>query len=150
MATCQVRPSRARRAGAEAAEGPAWPSFRLWPCGDWGRRPPPPPYKKPRAPAGRAAGGGTGAPRSQARRAPPVAAAAAARASGRARMGRYSGKTCRLLFMLVLTVAFFVAELVSGYLGIIALLSDSFNMLSDLISLCVGLSAGYIARRPRG
>ncbi|XP_033053583.1 zinc transporter 10 isoform X1 [Trachypithecus francoisi] len=66
-------------------------------------------------------------------------------------MGRYSGKTCRLLFMLVLTVAFFVAELVSGYLGnSIALLSDSFNMLSDLISLCVGLSAGYIARRPTG
>ncbi|KAM4862151.1 calcium/manganese antiporter SLC30A10 isoform 1-T1 [Thomomys bottae] len=65
-------------------------------------------------------------------------------------MGRYSGKTCRLLFMLVLTVVFFVAELVSGYLGnSIALLSDSFNMLSDLISLCVGLSAGYIARRPR-
>ncbi|XP_026373098.2 zinc transporter 10 isoform X1 [Ursus maritimus] len=66
-------------------------------------------------------------------------------------MGRYSGKTCRLLFMLVLTVAFFVAELVSGYLGnSIALLSDSFNMLSDLISLCVGLGAGYVARRPRG
>ncbi|XP_070357573.1 calcium/manganese antiporter SLC30A10 isoform X1 [Equus asinus] len=66
-------------------------------------------------------------------------------------MGRYSGKTCRLLFMLVLTVAFFVAELVSGYLGnSIALISDSFNMLSDLISLCVGLTAGYIARRPSG
>ncbi|XP_029789264.1 zinc transporter 10 [Suricata suricatta] len=66
-------------------------------------------------------------------------------------MGRYSGKTCRLLFMLVLTVVFFVAELVSGYLGnSIALLSDSFNMLSDLISLCVGLGAGYVARRPRG
>lgn len=67
-------------------------------------------------------------------------------------MGRYSGKTCRLLFMLVLTAAFFVAELVSGYLGnSIALLSDSFNMLSDLISLCVGLGSGYIARRgPRG
>lgn len=65
-----------------------------------------------------------------------------------AEMGRYSGKTCRLLFMLVLTVAFFVAELVSGYLGnSIALLSDSFNMLSDLISLCVGLGSGYIARR---
>lgn len=65
-------------------------------------------------------------------------------------MGRYSGKTCRLLFMLVLTVGFFVAELVSGYLGnSIALLSDSFNMLSDLISLCVGLGSGYIARRQR-
>ncbi|XP_058389909.1 calcium/manganese antiporter SLC30A10 isoform X2 [Diceros bicornis minor] len=66
-------------------------------------------------------------------------------------MGRYSGKTCRLIFMLVLTVGFFVAELVSGYLGnSIALISDSFNMLSDLISLCVGLSSGYIARRLRG
>ncbi|XP_004578968.2 calcium/manganese antiporter SLC30A10 isoform X1 [Ochotona princeps] len=65
-------------------------------------------------------------------------------------MGRYSGKTCRLIFMLVLTVGFFVAELVSGYLGnSIALLSDSFNMLSDLISLCVGLGSGYIARRQR-
>ncbi|XP_036610371.1 zinc transporter 10 isoform X1 [Trichosurus vulpecula] len=63
-------------------------------------------------------------------------------------MGRYSGKTCRLIFMLVLTTGFFVAELVSGYLGnSIALISDSFNMLSDLISLCVGISAGYIARR---
>ncbi|KAK2081938.1 hypothetical protein P7K49_036137 [Saguinus oedipus] len=66
-------------------------------------------------------------------------------------MGRYSGKTCRLLFKLVLTVAFFMAELVSGYLGnSIALLSDSFNILSYLISLCVGLSASYIARRPTG
>ncbi|XP_068922115.1 calcium/manganese antiporter SLC30A10 isoform X1 [Petaurus breviceps papuanus] len=63
-------------------------------------------------------------------------------------MGRYSGKTCRLIFMLVLTTGFFVAELVSGYLGnSIALISDSFNMLSDLISLCVGISTGFIARR---
>ncbi|XP_027727574.1 zinc transporter 10 [Vombatus ursinus] len=63
-------------------------------------------------------------------------------------MGRYSGKTCRLIFMLVLTTGFFVAELVSGYLGnSIALISDSFNMLSDLISLCVGIGAGFIARR---
>ncbi|NWQ94539.1 ZNT10 protein, partial [Burhinus bistriatus] len=52
--------------------------------------------------------------------------------------------------MLVLTAGFFVAELVSGYLGnSIALVSDSFNMLSDLISLCVGLSTGRIARRSR-
>ncbi|XP_025847092.2 calcium/manganese antiporter SLC30A10 isoform X1 [Vulpes vulpes] len=66
-------------------------------------------------------------------------------------MGRYSGKTCRLLFMLVLTAAFFGAELVSGYLGnSIALLSDSFSMLSDLLSLCVGLGAGRVARRPGG
>ncbi|XP_074844710.1 calcium/manganese antiporter SLC30A10 [Carettochelys insculpta] len=65
-------------------------------------------------------------------------------------MGRYSGKTCRLLFMLLLTAGFFVAELVSGYLGnSIALVSDAFNMLSDLISLCVGLGTGRIARRAR-
>uniref|UniRef100_K7FSM1 Solute carrier family 30 member 10 n=1 Tax=Pelodiscus sinensis TaxID=13735 RepID=K7FSM1_PELSI len=65
-------------------------------------------------------------------------------------MGRYTGKTCRLIFMLVLTAGFFVAELVSGYLGnSIALVSDSFNMLSDLISLCVGIATGRIARRAR-
>ncbi|KAM4770861.1 calcium/manganese antiporter SLC30A10 [Rhinophrynus dorsalis] len=65
-----------------------------------------------------------------------------------AAMGRYTGKTCRLIFMLVLTVSFFVAELVSGYLGnSIALISDSFNMLSDLISLCVGITASRISRR---
>ncbi|XP_069708793.1 calcium/manganese antiporter SLC30A10 [Phaenicophaeus curvirostris] len=65
-------------------------------------------------------------------------------------MGRYSGKTCRLIFMLVLTAGFFVAELASGYAGnSIALVSDSFNMLSDLISLCVGISTGCVARRSR-
>uniref|UniRef100_A0A452IAT0 Uncharacterized protein n=1 Tax=Gopherus agassizii TaxID=38772 RepID=A0A452IAT0_9SAUR len=65
-------------------------------------------------------------------------------------MGRYSGKTCRLISMLVLTSGFFVAELVSGYLGnSIALVSDSFNMLSDLISLCVGIATGRISRRAR-
>ncbi|XP_036397585.1 zinc transporter 10 isoform X2 [Megalops cyprinoides] len=63
-------------------------------------------------------------------------------------MGRYSGKTCRLIFMLVLTVVFFVAEIVAGYMGnSIALVSDSFNMLSDLLSLCVGLTAARVSRR---
>ncbi|XP_053164896.1 zinc transporter 10 isoform X1 [Hemicordylus capensis] len=63
-------------------------------------------------------------------------------------MGRYTGKTCRLIFMLVLTAGFFVAEIVSGYLGnSIALVSDSFNMLSDVIALCVGISTGRISRR---
>lgn len=79
---------------------------------------------------------------------PPIPTLTCCGAQRAVEMGRYSGKTCRLLFMLVLTTAFFVAELVSGYLGnSIALLSDSFNMLSDLISLCVGLGSGYIARR---
>lgn len=64
-------------------------------------------------------------------------------------MGRYTGHTCRLIFMLVITVIFFVAEIVTGYLGnSLALVSDSFNMLSDTLSLCVGLAAGRLARRP--
>lgn len=63
-------------------------------------------------------------------------------------MGRYSGKTCRLILMLVITVIFFVAEIVAGYMGnSIALVSDSFNMLSDILSLCVGLTAARVARR---
>lgn len=50
--------------------------------------------------------------------------------------------------MLVITAIFFVAELVLGYLGnSISLLSDSFNMLSYLISLCLGLGSSYISRR---
>nr|XP_033791684.1 zinc transporter 10-like [Geotrypetes seraphini] len=65
-------------------------------------------------------------------------------------MGRYTGKSCRLIFMLALTGGFFVVELVSGYLGnSIALVSDSFSMLSDLISLCVGLTAARLSHRTR-
>lgn len=49
--------------------------------------------------------------------------------------------------MLVITFVFFVAELVSGYVGnSIALVSDSFNMLSDVISLCVGITAARVSR----
>ncbi|KAG9274888.1 zinc transporter 10-like [Astyanax mexicanus] len=63
-------------------------------------------------------------------------------------MGRYTGKTCRLIFMLVITVVFFVAEIVAGYAGnSIALVSDSFNMLSDMVSLCVGLMSARLSRR---
>ncbi|XP_072533453.1 calcium/manganese antiporter SLC30A10 [Salminus brasiliensis] len=63
-------------------------------------------------------------------------------------MGRYTGKTCRLIFMLVITVVFFVAEIVAGYAGnSIALVSDSFNMLSDMVSLCVGLLSARLSRR---
>lgn len=63
-------------------------------------------------------------------------------------MGRYSGQTCRLIFMLVITAIFFVAEIVAGYAGnSIALVSDSFNMLSDMVSLCVGLGSGRLSRR---
>ncbi|KAG2467565.1 ZNT10 protein, partial [Polypterus senegalus] len=65
-------------------------------------------------------------------------------------MGRYSGKTCRLIFMMFFLGSFFLAELVSGYLGnSIALMSDSFNMLSDLISVTVGMSALRLGRLER-
>ncbi|XP_078086590.1 calcium/manganese antiporter SLC30A10-like [Mustelus asterias] len=60
-------------------------------------------------------------------------------------MGRC--KNCRLIFMLVITGGFFLVELVSGHLGnSIALVSDSFNMLSDLISLIIGLTAAKVSR----
>ncbi|XP_064411207.1 calcium/manganese antiporter SLC30A10-like [Latimeria chalumnae] len=63
-------------------------------------------------------------------------------------MGRYTGKTCRLIFMLVITSVIFVVELVSGYVGnSIALLSDAFNMFSDMISLCVGITACRVSRK---
>lgn len=63
-------------------------------------------------------------------------------------MGRYNGKSCRLVFMLTLTSVFFMAEIVAGYVGnSIALVSDSFNMLSDIISLSVGLLAARVRRR---
>ncbi|KAM9477093.1 calcium/manganese antiporter SLC30A10-like isoform 2-T2 [Clarias gariepinus] len=63
-------------------------------------------------------------------------------------MGRYSGKSCRLIFMLSLTSLFFLAEIVTGYVGnSIALVSDAFNMLSDIISLSVGLVAARVRRR---
>ncbi|XP_026795277.3 zinc transporter 10 isoform X1 [Pangasianodon hypophthalmus] len=63
-------------------------------------------------------------------------------------MGRYSGKSCRLGFMLTMTSMFFLAEIVGGYVGnSIALVSDSFNMLSDIISLSVGLVAARVRRR---
>ncbi|XP_043551720.1 zinc transporter 10-like isoform X3 [Chiloscyllium plagiosum] len=68
-------------------------------------------------------------------------------------MGRSRCRNCRLLFMLVITAGFFVVELVVGHMGnSLALVSDSFNMLSDLISLVIGLLAatlGKITRHPR-
>ncbi|KAF7710864.1 zinc transporter 10-like [Silurus meridionalis] len=62
-------------------------------------------------------------------------------------MGRYTGKSCRLVFMLTMTSMFFMAEIVGGYVGnSIALVSDSFNMLSDIISLSVGLVSARVRR----
>ncbi|KAE8600553.1 hypothetical protein XENTR_v10013307 [Xenopus tropicalis] len=56
----------------------------------------------------------------------------------------------RLLFMLALTFIFFVVEVVvSRVTGSLAMLSDSFHMLSDVIALVVGLVAVRFAQKTR-
>lgn len=53
-------------------------------------------------------------------------------------MGRYTGKKCRLLTMLWLTALFFLVEIVVGYVtNSMALIADSFHMLSDVAALVV-------------
>ncbi|KAJ8922681.1 hypothetical protein NQ315_007713, partial [Exocentrus adspersus] len=53
-------------------------------------------------------------------------------------MGKFTGKKCRLLTMLWLTTAFFFAEIVVGYItNSMALVADSFHMLSDVAALVV-------------
>ena len=57
-------------------------------------------------------------------------------------MGRYSGKTCRLITMLLLTGSFFLTEIIVGYItNSIALVADSFHMLSDVVALIVGFAS---------
>ena len=53
-------------------------------------------------------------------------------------MGRYNGKKCRLLTMFGMTSGFFLVELIVGYLtNSMALVADSFHMLSDVASLII-------------
>ncbi|XP_069624581.1 calcium/manganese antiporter SLC30A10 isoform X2 [Ranitomeya imitator] len=55
-------------------------------------------------------------------------------------MGRYTGRTGRLILMCVINFFMFIAELVIGFIGnSLALSSDSFAVLSHLISMIVGL-----------
>jgi zinc transporter 1 len=57
-------------------------------------------------------------------------------------MGRLSGKTCRLISMMALTGSFFLVELIFGYISnSLALIGDSYHMLSDLVALIVGLAS---------
>ncbi|KAK7475248.1 hypothetical protein BaRGS_00033479, partial [Batillaria attramentaria] len=64
-------------------------------------------------------------------------------------MGKWSGKTCRLLSMLVLTGGFFLVEIIVGYVtNSVALVADSFHMLSDVVALIVGFASIRIARWP--
>ncbi|XP_035215561.1 zinc transporter 1-like [Stegodyphus dumicola] len=53
-------------------------------------------------------------------------------------MGRYSGKRCRLLSMFLLTSGYFLVEISVGYVtNSMALVADSFHMLSDVIALII-------------
>lgn len=58
----------------------------------------------------------------------------------RPEMGKWNGKSCRLISMLSMTFVYFVVELVMGHVtGSLALVADSFHMLSDVVALIVGL-----------
>lgn len=53
-------------------------------------------------------------------------------------MGRYNGKKCRLITMFWLTTFFFLVEIIVGYItNSMALVADSFHMLSDIAALVV-------------
>ncbi len=53
-------------------------------------------------------------------------------------MGRFSGKRCRLVSMFWLTTVFFFVEILVGYMtNSMALIADSFHMLSDVAALVV-------------
>ncbi|XP_058131212.1 calcium/manganese antiporter SLC30A10 isoform X2 [Dasypus novemcinctus] len=55
-------------------------------------------------------------------------------------MGRYSGRSCRLVLMCVVSILLFVMELVISYIGnSLSLASDSFAVLSHCVSMIVGL-----------
>ncbi|KAI9226915.1 MAG: zinc/cadmium resistance protein [Piptocephalis tieghemiana] len=57
-------------------------------------------------------------------------------------------RTTRLYILLSLTITFFFLELIVGYMvGSIALVADSFHMLSDILSLVVALYAIKLAAR---
>lgn len=59
----------------------------------------------------------------------------------------YKTKTCRLLSMLSLTFTFFVVELVFGYVtNSLALIGDSYHMLSDVVALVVGITSVRISK----
>ncbi|KAF6780267.1 hypothetical protein AHF37_00236 [Paragonimus kellicotti] len=62
----------------------------------------------------------------------------------------FCGNTSRLICMMVLVAAYFLVELIVGYvIHSIALVADAFHMLSDFMALIIGLIAARIARWPR-
>lgn len=53
-------------------------------------------------------------------------------------MGRYTGRKCRLVCMFALTSSFFLVEIICGYVtNSMALVADSFHMLSDIAALII-------------
>ncbi|CAG8719677.1 21378_t:CDS:2, partial [Racocetra persica] len=55
----------------------------------------------------------------------------------------------KLRIAIVISTTFFVLELVGGWIsGSLALLSDSFHLLSDIISFAISLLSIYLAQRP--
>ena len=63
-------------------------------------------------------------------------------------MGKYSGKKCRLLTMFSLTSTFFLVEIIVGYAtNSMALVADSFHMLSDVVALVVAFLAVRVSDR---
>nr|AKN21627.1 slc30a-7 [Schmidtea mediterranea] len=65
-------------------------------------------------------------------------------------MGKYNGKTCRLISIMGLVLAYFFAEVIVGYvIQSLSLVADAFHMLSDLIALVIGLISTRLTRMPR-
>ncbi|XP_038056578.1 zinc transporter 1-like [Patiria miniata] len=63
-------------------------------------------------------------------------------------MGRYTGKSCRFTVMILLTSGFFLVELITGYVtNSLALVSDSFHMMSDIIALIIGFFAMRVSKK---
>ncbi|THD28257.1 Cation efflux protein: zinc transporter [Fasciola hepatica] len=61
----------------------------------------------------------------------------------------HCGNTSRLVSMMVLVAAYFLVELIVGYvIHSIALVADAFHMLSDFLALVVGVIAARIAKWP--
>ena len=60
----------------------------------------------------------------------------------------YHKKTFKVLFQISLTLILFFAEAFTGYkTNCMALISDAFHTLSDLISLCIGLAAIRVGKK---
>ena len=57
-------------------------------------------------------------------------------------------KSTRIIILLAIDSVFFFIELVIGYaVHSLALVADSFHMLNDVLSLCVGLWAVKVAQK---